>query len=348
MSNTMDTSENRGFDSRPRLTLVDGQQCREIVGDEAAQNIVEFANRRVRALTPEDIEKEIATEGGHWYLPDGRPFYTVPYKSGPKKGQERPVSLRWDRKLMVELGAVPSVTTVAKILDKPGLNEYKLKRIFEAAVTIELKPGEDMASFYRRCKEWCEREGRVSADKGTELHGEVERFLLGQPLKYGDKWKPHVENIDLTLCQYGINLRDGSPEHSFAHDLGFGGKVDWHDRGTYPDGAGSPAEHDELPIVLDFKSKSKDEVEDAIKGKQIGYFESHCVQLAAYREGLQIPNARCANVFVDTNTAKVFIHEWPEKDLQRGWGVFQHLLQVWQGIKEYSPGNNNNGKEAQQ
>lgn len=311
------------------------------IDQQAATNIVEFAQareRRVQALTIEHLEREIATEGGHWYLPDGSPFYTVTYRSGPKKGQERGVSLRWDRKVLVEKGAVPSVTTVAKILDKPGLNQYKLRRMFDAVINLEWNAGDDMDLVFKRCVEYMEREGRQAADKGSELHGEIERHLLGQPLKHGDKWKPQIENVVLTLSQYGINIFDGSPEHSFAHLLGFGGKVDWHDCG----------ENELRPLVLDFKSKSKDEIENAIEGKQIGYFESHCVQLAAYREGLGIPNARCANVFVDTNTAKVFIHEWPEKDLQRGWGVFQHLLLVWQGIKEYSPGNNNNGKEAQQ
>jgi hypothetical protein len=54
------------------------------------------------------------------------------------------------------------------------------------------------------------------------------------------------------------------------------------------------------------------------------------MQLAAYREGLGMPSARCANVFVSRNVAGlVHVVEWEEKDLQKGTKMFVGLLDYW-------------------
>ncbi len=55
------------------------------------------------------------------------------------------------------------------------------------------------------------------------------------------------------------------------------------------------------------------------------------MQLAAYRVGLGVPNARCANVFVSRNVpGLVVVKEWPLEDLTTGWEMFMHLLAFWQ------------------
>jgi len=55
------------------------------------------------------------------------------------------------------------------------------------------------------------------------------------------------------------------------------------------------------------------------------------MQLAAYRVGLGIPNARCANVFVSRNApGLVVVKEWSAEDLSRGFDMFMHLLSFWQ------------------
>src|SRR6185312_9898072 len=62
-------------------------------------------------------------------------------------------------------------------------------------------------------------------------------------------------------------------EESFAHPLGFGGKVDvFNDR-----------------YVIDFKTKEFTEPSPRGFG-----FDEHCIQLAAYRVGLRKPAAICA------------------------------------------------------
>jgi len=54
------------------------------------------------------------------------------------------------------------------------------------------------------------------------------------------------------------------------------------------------------------------------------------MQLAAYRAGLNLPKARCANVFVSvTEPGLVKIHEWTEEDLERAETMFSALLSYW-------------------
>jgi hypothetical protein len=55
------------------------------------------------------------------------------------------------------------------------------------------------------------------------------------------------------------------------------------------------------------------------------------MQLSAYRVGLGIPKARCANIFVSRNVPNlIVVREWSAEDLDRGWNMFFHLLQFWQ------------------
>jgi hypothetical protein len=108
--------------------------------------------------------------------------------------------------------------------------------------------------------------------------------------------------------------RNWVAERAFAHEMGFGGKVDLHCDG----------------IVIDVKTKDFDD-----PAKVIGYDE-HLMQLAAYRVGLGMPEARCANVFISrTNPDVVAVKEWAEEDLARGWKMFTALLFFWQHKNQY-------------
>jgi hypothetical protein len=77
--------------------------------------------------------------------------------------------------------------------------------------------------------------------------------------------------------------------------------------------------------VVDVKTK---EFTDPNK---VDAYDDHLMQLAAYRVGLGVPKARCANAFVSRSVpGLVVIKEWEEADLQRGWEMFCSLLKFWQ------------------
>jgi hypothetical protein len=109
-----------------------------------------------------------------------------------------------------------------------------------------------------------------------------------------------------------VGLRTWISERAFAHEAGFGGKCDLY---CETDGG----------FVVDIKTK---EFTDPDK---VGGYDENLMQLAAYRVGLGIPNARCANVFVSRNVpGLVVVKEWPLEDLATGWEMFMHLLAFWQ------------------
>ena len=98
-------------------------------------------------------------------------------------------------------------------------------------------------------------------------------------------------------------------ERAFSHEIGFGGKVDLHAPG----------------FVADIKTK------DFSEGDKVEGYDEHLMQLSAYRVGLGMPDARCANVFVSRSVpGLVKIVEWSQEDLERGWRMFHHVLQFWQ------------------
>jgi hypothetical protein len=77
--------------------------------------------------------------------------------------------------------------------------------------------------------------------------------------------------------------------------------------------------------VVDIKTK---EFTDPDK---VGAYDENLMQLAAYRVGLGVPAARCANVFVSRNVpGLVVVKEWPLEQVETGWAMFMHLLSFWQ------------------
>jgi hypothetical protein len=265
---------------------------------------------------PSSVEKKapIATESGHWYKADGSPFYTVKAKNG----NERQTTLADARKV----GAVPSVTTITGILASPGLNSYFERQIFDAVLSKESGcdvderlAHHDPDALFSEVREISREHSRAAAERGTSLHGAIERYLLGE--NPGAEWEGHIEALVATLGQHSISLVCGEPEKSFAHEMGFGGKVDFHDRAN--------------EIVLDFKSKPA-----ITPGKRYGY-DNHAMQLAAYSMGLGMPYARGINVFIGIEDKKVLVHEWSDSELSKGWCMFSFCLKLWQITKDYCP-----------
>jgi hypothetical protein len=53
--------------------------------------------------------------------------------------------------------------------------------------------------------------------------------------------------------------------------------------------------------------------------------------LAAYRVGLGMPQARCANAFVSRSVPGLCVFkEWTKQELDVGWKMFHALLTFWQ------------------
>lgn len=246
------------------------------------------------------IVKEKLQENGHWYTKSGEPAYTVESKDGL-----RATTLRDARKLDL----VPSVTTIIGQLSKPSLDAWKQQQVLLAALTLPKLPDEPEADWLSRVMKDSRETAFKAADRGNQIHAVIQSFYENVLAD----WPPYVRNVETTINEYFGNQLWVS-EQSFAHADGFGGRVDLSSRADVVrgwDGA-----------VIDFKTK------DTPLDKVDVFFE-HTMQLAAYRQGLGMPNARCAIVFVNGTTNETKLIEVEEEELDKGWACYWHLLRLY-------------------
>jgi len=233
-------------------------------------------------------------EGGHWYDRQGNPRYTV----RGANGKERNTTLRDARKYDL----VPSVTTVLNVAAKPGLEAWKQQQLLLAALTLPKLNDESIDAYAERVLEDSKKQAQEARDLGTEIHAKVQGAFEGGP---ENDYSISVKS----LLRHAYGEQDWVSEASFAHPQGFGGKVDLHCKAA----------------VVDIKTKAFGPGDDPQ-----GYDE-HLMQLSAYRLGLILPAARCANLFVSTTHPNlVSLFEWTPEDADRGWEMFEALLRFWQ------------------
>jgi len=241
------------------------------------------------------IVKEKVEQNGHWYTKDGTPAYTTIGKTG-----ERATTLRDARKE----GLLPSVTTINGQLSKAGLDTWKQQQVLLAALTLPRAEGEEEQEWLKRVMQDSKATGREAAERGTAIHAIIEGYF---EQVYMPEKPPYLDAIDITL-KNAFGEQPWLAERSFGHPLGYGGKCDLMAKTGF---------------IVDFKTK------DTSLEKVDVYFE-HEMQLAAYREGLGMPSARCAIVFVNGTTNEVKLIEIEQDQLQKGWECFEHLLRVYQ------------------
>lgn len=252
----------------------------------------------------------IAKESGHWYDKDGNPAYTQPNKSKP--GEERPTSLRDAKKLNL----FPSVTTVLKIVAAPGLEIWKQQQLLHAAATLPAIEGESTDDWCKRVVIDAGEHGKEARDKGTAIHGAIERYFLRKDVpEYKEEVKRVIELLD------DLGIKHVSTEKSFASDYGYGGKVDFE--GTDSKGR---------PVVIDFKTQD-------FRCQKKRQYPEMINQLSAYSIGLGKSDARLINIFISRNLEipEVDHYEWTVDECCTGWEKFQLVLKLWQLEKGYKP-----------
>jgi hypothetical protein len=227
-------------------------------------------------------------ESTHWYDKQGKPAYEVP----AAKGGMRPTTLRDARKL----GLVPSVTSIIRQAAAPGLERWKQLNVLHAALTLPIIQGEPEEQYLNRIMRDSQEEGKKASERGTVIHTALEGNDFTGP--YGK----HVQSTNDAMIEWLGGQQEWVNEASFAHPLGFGGKCDSY-----------------CPLaVIDYKTTEKDL-------ETIKTWDEHALQLASYRQGLHLPAARCAIVYVHIDgPAKVI--EIEEEALARGWEMFKALL----------------------
>lgn len=238
------------------------------------------------------------SEAGHWYAPDGTPVYEVKARDGSM----RPTTLRDAKKM----GLYPSVTGIIRCAAAPGLEFWKQQQVLLAALTLPRLPAENDESFCKRVIEDSKEQAKKAAEGGTKIHAALQ--AAANFMEYDEAvFEPHVGGAFNALTNtFGPVI--WFAEQAFAHPSGFGGKADLSCQ----------------TAVVDFKTKEFGPEDD------LKTWDEHAMQLAAYREGLGMPTARCAIVYVSvTHPGVARLLEIPEEDLRRGWACFKALLEFW-------------------
>jgi len=248
---------------------------------------------------------DFATSAGHWYTLAGEPAYTVVGKNG----KERPATLADARKANL----VPSYTTVVRCAAKPALERWKAEQLLMSGLTLPRIRDEPEAVWISRVWADSQEQSRKAAERGNKIHGAIERHFRGQ-IPEAEYWE-HVKGAKAEIAKH-CGEQEWLPERSFAHPLGYGGKCDLHSAAW----------------VIDYKSKEFD-AQSVPK-----LWDEHPMQLAAYRRGLRVPNARCAILFVSASVPGLSVLcEIGADDLTRGLAMFDALLAYWQHQTGHRP-----------
>ena len=235
------------------------------------------------------------------------------YQIEGANGKIRNTTLRDARKHNL----IPSVTTILNVAAKPGLENWKMQQVLFAALTLPKRDQESETEYIDRIIADSKEQGRAAADAGTDIHASIENYFDKKVILGHEE---HVRGVEKAIKE-SFGEHKWICESSFGHTLGFGGKCDMHTRSSDDKWTG---------VILDIKTKEFTDPE-----KVEGYDE-HVMQLAAYRMGLDMLKARCANVFVSRSVpGLVKIIEWSEDDIQRGWKMFSSLLEFWQFKNDY-------------
>jgi len=252
---------------------------------------------------------EHASEGfSHWYRRDGSPAYTIVGKNG----KERNTTLRDAR----AHGFVPSVTGIIKMAYEERLEHYKQEQLLYNALLLEKDENETDDFFMARIWAASREHSRQAAETGTAIHAAIEQHFAGEA--YDPAFEEYVKGtVDLLGNRFpGV---EWITEKSFCSVYGYGGKTDLHSRA----GQG---------LVLDIKGREM----STAQAESLTTYHSHWQQLASYREGLGLPNARCGIVYVSRNVpglARVVMV--PEEKLEQGWEMFQALLAYWKAKNQF-------------
>lgn len=244
----------------------------------------------------------------HWYRHDGSALHQVKALNG----NMRATTLRDARKLNL----VPSVTTILSIIEKPGLIKWKVDQGILAALTLGRRPGEEDAEFLKRLYLDSIRQVIDAANMGEKIHNACERHLTGKLVEA--EFLPHAIAVSDKIQENFPDVRDWRTEHSFAHPLGFAGRVDLYSPST--------------GIVIDFKGKDFTPEEK----KVLAYEQHH--QLGGYQIGLGLPLNWGMNIFFSRNRpGHAEAYAWNKEKMQHGREVFLATFNLWKTLKKYDP-----------
>jgi len=250
----------------------------------------------------------------HWYKKDGTTAYGATLKEAR------------------EMGYLPSVTTIDKVIANEGLEQWKIRQAVMAALTLErdywyeysdnmlkVQLCESDSDYITRILDDSRQQARKAAKLGSVIHKLAERYITGRPLFFkglrSDVWTL-FEPLRLWLEERRLC---GYAELVLTSDY-YAGKADYID----------------TDMIMDFKTTfmTANDVKKDGTIKKAKIYDSWGRQLAA----LQATSRElrdCVSVIISTNVdyPGVWFYYWSQLELDKHYEVFKSALNIYRITK---------------
>lgn len=269
----------------------------------------------MQLLKPESASHFYQCIEGVW-----KPCYEVARKDG---NGMKPFTLREAR--TSNPPAVPSVTNILTVINKPGIEAWKQSELIWSALTICRKHDEGDEDFVRRVVEEAEQRSTQARDFGSQVHAAAEAFFANQPID--ETVKPYVEQF-IAWAKDQVTTVIGSELCCGCEECGYAGRLDLvcvlKDFGF---------------SVVDLKSQKIKRDKKGIK--QPAFYPEWPRQLAAYAH-MFCPHSEekvvpaMVSVIIDSSEpGPVYVKKWD--NYQHHLKMFQHCLELWCDDRDYRP-----------
>lgn len=231
----------------------------------------------------------------HWYTADGQPAHNA--------------TLREARKQRL----IPSVTTCAKLLDKPALTNWIVNEVLKTAVQFPRGLDEPPDVWIKRVSEESQRIRLLPAQRGTEIHAAIEQYLTTRiPPAHDPTAQRACEQIHSWL--QSINANNIECEKCAVNPrAGIAGRVDMVINGT---------------MIADVKTTAK---------MPRGAWPGWKLQIGGYHIALDLPPSPAFILAVDSTSGDMNPIPITQEDVYDAIETFHLLTALWRRIHKYDP-----------
>lgn len=248
------------------------------------------------------------TQGGHWLTVDEKGNATYVPNCDLRKARK--------------VGAAPSVTSVDGILDKAGLNIWKLNGAVRQAIHTDRKVNENDDSYVKRILRESNEANGEAMRYGTHFHNQAEHVLNGDAYESD----PFVEKFKAWADKFVEEVI--WTEKTLMHPSRlYGGRAD----------ALLRIKGINEPVLCDWKTQKF----AYRSGKCVPHFyDSYVRQLAAYADCTDVGEVRPRIMSVAVNTVAPtapITKLWTPVEQANALREFQLICELWTLIKKHDP-----------
>ena len=245
----------------------------------------------------------------HWYDNQGNPKYEATKKQAREENY------------------FPSVTTITKMLDKPGLNTWKQNMLLECAFTLPKIKGESTNDFINRVVLDHKQATIEAAELGSLFHDQIENYIKGNIEVI------HVDGYAQTcvdLMSYIEHELDGASnvvcEQTIVGD-GYAGRVDL----LY--------KKNNIWYILDWKTQNVKKL-NKNGTLSITKYPEWLWQLEGYAQACKTVDGEVPiikNIVVSTNKQSQGIREvaYSPEQREKAWEIFKTMRDLWRLINDF-------------